>query len=466
MAKTPDVTIVGAGLAGSLLATMLAQRGHSVVLFEKRADMRRKTTDAGRSINLALAERGIHALKRAGVFDEVAKELVPMRGRMLHSVTGETWMQSYGWRDNERIYSVSRANLNKILLSAAESHDHVTIEFETPGLDVQLDQKILLVGKAESPQPVSYLRLIGSDGAGSPVRHALASQTNSHFTSEFLDHSYKELCIPAASDGSHQLPKDALHIWPRGGFMLIALPNADGSFTLTLFLANEGSHSFAQLDSPSRVEQFFQQHFPDAFALIPQLAEDFFGNPTGGLGTVRCTGWAHQDNVLLIGDAAHAVVPFHGQGMNCAFEDCAMLAQLLDTSSDWQAVFAQFDSTRPSDANAIADMAIENYLVMRDSVRDDKFRLRKQLEFELERRFPDRFIPRYSMVMFHRIPYRQAQRRGSIQARLLDQLLEDAGTLEQIDFEYATERIMAELVPVVADEGICTASTEKDGPVT
>jgi kynurenine 3-monooxygenase len=442
LSEPPDVTIVGAGLAGSLLATMFARRGMKVTVYEKRGDMRRHDISAGRSINLALAERGIHALKRAGVFDQIESQLVPMGGRMLHDVDGTTEYQPYGWRDHEVIYSVSRGALNKVMMSTAEMHEGVAIEFEKCCVDVNLQQKQLTFAHGDS---VGYRHLIGADGAGSPVRTALMEATDGECTTDVLDHGYKELCIPAAGSGKHQIDRSALHIWPRGGYMLIALPNLDGSFTLTLFLANEGSPSFAELESAGNVQSFFAEQFPDALALIPELARDFSENPTGTLATVRSAPWHYQDSALILGDAAHAVVPFHGQGMNCAFEDCAILTAALDQSDDWHKVLSQFSRTRKPAADAIANMALQNYVVMREGVRQPKFHLKKQLGFELERRFPDRFIPRYSMVMFHRIPYDQALARGATQEGVLEELLRDAESIEQVDFDRAAVLIESRL---------------------
>lgn len=450
--KRPEViTIAGAGLVGSLLGVMLAKRGYRVQIFEQRPDMRGKQISAGRSINLALAERGIHALKQAGLMQAVEPLLIPMRGRMLHDLNGETEFQSYGQRAHELIYSVSRGGLNELMLTAAEDSRQVEIHFEheLESIDFGLNTvRFRDVSNARSFD-VSTELLVGADGAGSRVRRSLLPHVNGTERSELLDHDYKELTIPAGEGGQHQMDRESLHIWPRGGFMLIALPNLDGSFTVTLFLQKEGSPSFAELTDRSSVEHFFRSQFPDALNLIPGLVDEFFANPTGILGTVRCDPWIDHDQVLLIGDASHAIVPFHGQGMNSGFEDCGLLMGLLDQSGDdWTVAMEAFNRLRPADANALADMALENYVTMRDSVLDPRFSLKKSLGFQLEREYPSRFIPRYSMVMFHRIPYAEAKRRGVIQQAILEELIDDVESLEQVDMVKAGELVQQRLEPL------------------
>ncbi|MGD8380482.1 MAG: FAD-dependent monooxygenase, partial [Gammaproteobacteria bacterium] len=294
--------------------------------------------------------------------------------------------------------------------------------------------------------------LLGADGAGSAIRRAMQQQLGVQASEEMLGHAYKELTIPPDLAGRHQMEPEALHIWPRGGFMLIALPNLDGSFTVTLFLPREGDPGFDQLADADRLTAFFRTHFADVVDKLPTLVEDFFTNPTGSLGTVRCRPWHHEGRVLLLGDAAHAIVPFHGQGMNCAFEDCLVLDRCLDAADgDWVRAFADYDQLRKLDADAIADMALENYVEMRDSVRDPGFRLRKELGFELERRYPDRFIPRYSMVMFHHLPYAEAQERGAVQARILKSLTEGVENLSDVDWNEADRLVNADLPVMPGD---------------
>lgn len=443
------VHIAGAGLAGSLLAVLLAKRGHEVIVFERRGDMRRETVDAGRSINLALANRGIAALEMAAVMGEVREALIPMRGRMLHSVAGELSFQRYGSRDHEIIYSVSRAGLNAILMDAAEAAG-AEIRFQQPAIGYDAASGELIVRAEASGRESRHAGpIFGCDGAGSPVREGLAAAGIASVTTEKLQHSYKELSIEAAADGSHRMETEALHIWPRGRHMLIALPNVDGSFTVTLFLPDEDASgpSFAALEDDAALRSFLESDFPDACALMPGIIEEYRANPVGSLGTIRTSRW-HDQHALVIGDAAHAVVPFHGQGMNCAFEDCAALASVLDEiGPDWPQVFAEVEALRKANANAIADMAIENYVEMRDSVRDPGFQLRKQLEFELEARMPERFIPRYSMVMFHHLPYAEAKARGAVQADLLHELTTGKSSLEEVDLELAERLVEERLAP-------------------
>lgn len=457
------ICLIGAGLAGALLATYLARRGLEVDVYENRRDLRREELPAGRSINLALANRGIRALRNVGLYREVARLLIPMRGRMLHESDHSVTLQPYGKSDEEVIYSVSRPGLNALLLDAAERHG-ASLHFGQRCVDVDpATGRITLEDAASGEQKiVSAAPVIATDGAGSVVRSKLALQADFSEDSQLLEHAYKELSIPANPDGTHRMDANALHVWPRSDYMLIALPNLDGSFTVTLFLAREGEVSFASLATAGDVETFFAREFPDVVPLIPDLAREYFANPTGIMGTVRCKPWRSAGGVLLLGDAAHAVVPFHGQGMNCAFEDCYAFDLCLDAHAqgDWPAVFADFENRRLANANAIADMALENYVVMRAAVRDPRFHLKKQLSWELEKRWPNEFIPRYSMVMFHHIPYAEAQRRGAVQEQILDELLGASETLENIDYANAAELIGRHLDPV--DAGLLGAATTVD----
>ncbi len=451
---TPEITLVGAGLAGSLLAISLARRGYRVTLLERRLDPRKASTaaptSAGRSINLALANRGIAALEEVGVMESLRSALIPMAGRMLHDEEGRLRLIPYGNKPHEVIYSVSRAGLNTLLLNAAESTGRVSIRFgETVcGVDFADRQVRFLAGERPEPQTTPYDVLIGTDGSASAVRAAILERTGGRLDEEPLGHGYKELTIPAAdgggSGGRFRMEKNALHIWPRGEYMLIALPNADGSFTATLFLPNQGKESFQALTTPEAVYALFERRFADAIPLMPRLGEDFFGNPSGHLETIRCEPWSFEDHALVLGDAAHAIVPFHGQGMNAAFEDCSAFDQCLgDPDRPWNEVFAEFEKRRRPNTDAIADMALENYVEMRSTVREPKFQLKKDLSFRLEERHPGRFIPRYSMVMFHTIPYAEAKRRGAIQEEILDELTSRAASLDQVDLARA-DRLIAE----------------------
>ena len=446
MSSRETVNILGAGLCGSLLAVMLARRGFPVTVREVRPDPRGSRHSAGRSINLALSARGIRGLRAAGVFDAVEHLLLPMRGRMIHETDGRTGLLPYGQREHEMIYSVSRAELNRILIDVAERDFGVEILFEhgVTAYDVEAREVRLQAGDGDYSLPARAL--IAADGAGSHIRRAYDDNEAIGPSEALLPHSYKELTIPPTASGGFELDEGALHIWPRSDFMLIALPNPGGDFTLTLFMPNEGDNSFAALDTADRVNAFFNEHFADVVPLIPDLAGSYARNPVGILGTVRCRHWHVGDSFLLIGDAAHAIVPFHGQGMNLAFEDCVVLDELVgdDAAPDWGSIFARFEAEQRPNANAIADMALENYVEMRDTVRDPKFALQKELAFELERRLPDRFIPRYSMVMFHdEIPYATAQQRGRVQAELLRELTLSADTLDEIDLN-AAERLAAD----------------------
>jgi kynurenine 3-monooxygenase len=452
MTDKQSVTIVGAGLAGSLMAILLGRRGIPVRILERRPDLRKHSLSAGRSINLALADRGIHALKQAGVYAAVEPLLIAMPGRCVHDLDGTMQFVRYGQRAHEVIYSVSRTGLNQVLLNHAEQLPNVELQFLIECDDVDFKQQRLHLRNAETGDKHSedYAILIAADGSNSPVRHALLANNRSQSSSELLPHGYKELTLPADKHGQHQLQQHALHIWPRGGFMLIALPNLDGSFTVTLFLPFEHpaapGECFSCLNDRHSIHAFFQKYFADALALMPTVAEEFLAHPTGKMFTVRSSRWTDGHSAVMIGDAAHAIVPFHGQGMNCAFEDCIELDALMQ-QHDITNAFTQFEYQRLPNANAIANMALENYIEMRDTVRHPKFLLQKELSFELERRFPGKFIPRYSMVMFHHeIPYAVAYERGRIQAEILDTLTKDTQQFEQVSLALAEQLISEKLV--------------------
>ena len=454
MKRSRKITIAGAGLAGSLLGVMLGQRGYQVTILERWFDTRGLDCDSGRSINLALSSRGIHALKIAGLFEKVEKLLIPMKGRMLHFQGGTEEFSPYGQRESEVIYSVSRRDLNHLMLDAAVEAPQVEVLFEQQLDDVDFKNGTLgiLDLKSNKSRTEDFDLLIGADGAGSRTRRSLIKEVGGRSVSEFLDHDYKELEITAgktASGTEYQIEPNALHIWPRGGFMLIALPNQDHSFTMTLFLPKTGKNSFEQLSDRDALLDFFKTEFPSALKLIDNLESDFFGNPQGRLGTVRCEPWFYKDKVLILGDAAHAIVPFHGQGMNEGFEDCSELIRLLDEhDEDWAKVMPEFDAVRRPNCHAIAEMALENYVTMRSSVADPKFQLKKELGFELEKRFPDRFVPRYSMVMFRLIPYAQARQRGEVQEAILSELVGNAKTIDDVDFTEAEQMILQRISPL------------------
>jgi len=433
------VEIVGAGLCGNLAAIMLARRGLAVTVYDRGPAPGSAAEPAGRSINLALAARGIEALRKAEAFDAIEPLLLPMRGRIVHDEDGAIRVLPYGQREHERIWSVSRAELNRRLCEIARERWRVDYRFGHACTDFDVETTTATLSEGGRELATGAGLLLAADGAGSTIRRQLAAGGAVTAEETLLDHGYRELTIPVAAGGGFALDPAGLHIWPRGGFMLIALPNRDATFTATLFLPRHGNPGLDTLDA-DRARAFFERHFADAAALMPELEAEFAARPIGELGTVHCTPWSHSGSraegrqVLLMGDAAHAIVPFHGQGMNAAFEDCACLAQLIEThGADWPDVVARFEFARQDNARAIADMALENYREMRDTVRDPRFEQRALLSFELERRFPLRFIPRYSMVMFHpEIGYAEAERRGRIQAEILEAALAVEDTRERL----------------------------------
>ncbi|TDR23585.1 FAD-dependent oxidoreductase [Marinicella litoralis] len=446
--RPKHIVIMGAGLVGSMHAIYLARRGYQVSVYEQLPDIRKEAISAGRSINLALANRGIDALDRLGLMNQVKPLLIPMQGRMLHDEQGQLKLQSYGQKPEEVIYSVSRAGLVSLLRDAAEATGQVEFFFKHECLSINFDLNQCEISNKlkQTTTTIDYDYLIGADGGGSQVRTSMQAIKETTFSAELLDHSYKELNIPAGPNGEFLMEKEALHIWPRGDYMMIGLPNPDASFTLTLFMPNEGPVSFASITDVETLHTVFDQYFADAKGLIPDLETDFFNNPTGYLGTIRCDDWQYK-NAVLTGDAAHAIVPFHGQGMNAGFEDCVAMDQALDTYKDnWQQAMPAFVESRMNNSNAIADMALENYVEMRSTVNDPKFHLKKAIAFELEKRLSEYFIPRYSMVMFHLIPYALAFARGKIQAKILTELSEGIDDLAQVDFARA-ERLVKQKLP-------------------
>jgi kynurenine 3-monooxygenase len=448
----PAVRIIGAGPTGALLAILLERRGHAVELYESRADPRDGPGESGRSINLALADRGIHALQSAGVFRQLEPRLLPMRGRLIHHRQGGASLQPYGQRPNELIYSISRLRLNQSLLEVAARQPGITVHFEHRFEAADFDRGMAQVRDLRHDRliGVPMQPLLAADGAGSLMRRRMSSLNLIEAHEVDLEHGYKELSIPADSAGHHTMVSDALHIWPRGNYMLIALPNEDGSFTATLFLAKRGEVSFESLTETADIERFLSRSFPDARELMPNRVAEFKDHPVGFLGTVTAAPWHYRGLTALIGDSAHAIVPFHGQGMNCCFEDCVEFDACRARHASWEEVFAEFGALRKPNTDAIAAMALDNYLEMRERVVDAKFQLQQALSLELERRFPQHFIPRYSMVMFHHeIPYLTALRRGTVQAELLAELTAgEVSTVEDIDFERAEQQIRARLAPL------------------
>ncbi len=444
--KPNVITIIGAGLVGALLATLLAQRGFSVEVFERRPDPRKAGFIGGRSINLALAERGWHGLRVAGLRERIDAIAVMMRGRMVHHLDGHTEMLRYGRDDTEVIWSVSRGALNMALLDAAEAAG-ARIHFAQSLLSVDWNSSTLQFETGDVVSAHVARTLIGADGAGSALRAAMRPQIDLGERFQPLEHGYKELEIPPRH-GTFAMEANALHIWPRGNYMCIALPNSEGSFTVTLFLPNSGNPSFETIVSSEDAQELFARDFADALPLIPELKNDFAINPTGMLGTLYLDRWHLDSRALLIGDAAHAIVPFHGQGMNCGFEDAVELADLMESSSDFASVFGEFERRRKPNADAIAAMALENYVEMRDSVADAHFLLARSLERVLAGRHPRRFVPRYWMVTFSRLPYSIALERGEIQSQILRELTAHKTSLEQIDLARADALITQRLAPL------------------
>lgn len=444
------ITLVGAGLNGPLLAIGLVRRGFKVRIYERRPDMRRVSIGAGRSINLALSTRGIHALAQAGLWSGMRNIVIPMKGRMMHAPNSKLTFQPYGKDAYEVIHSISRADLNIALLNAAES-EGVRIQFEKrcTGFDLKTGDLQVRDERSGEMRTEQCGAVVGCDGSASLLRTAMLKLPRFNYSQHYLDYGYKELTIPSLANKKHALEANALHIWPRGNFMLIALPNIDGTFACILFLPFEGDGSFAPLVSASSVTEFFRSNFPDALPLMPNLAQNFFANPIGSMVTIKCSPWHVGDVCLLLGDAAHAIVPFFGQGINCGFEDCTQLLEQLDRSgADWEQVFVQFEQSRKINTDAIADLAVENFVEMRDRVGDPRFLFRKKVELALEAKYPHWFIPKYAMVTFHRIPYSIAMKRGVIQERILQELCGNIDSVEDLDWNKAESMIRSELSPL------------------
>ena len=413
--------LIGSGLAGGLLAAYLGRRGYDVDLYERRADPREGNIVGGRSINLAISTRGIHALEQIGIADETLRYAIPMRGRMIHDKSGALHFAPYDVDPKNCINSIERASLNTTVIEAAQRYPSVRVHFNRKCTDVDLTEAICRLETETGKLAVGGDAVIGVDGAFSAVRASMQRNIDSfQYNESYLAHGYKELTIPPAPDGSWLIEKNALHIWPRKSFMMIALPNPDGSFTCTLFWEFEGPRSFTTTRTDDDVRHFFDEEFPDAVPLMPTLLDDFKNNPTGSLVTIRCAPWYYRDRVCLLGDAAHAVVPFYGQGMNAAFEDCIVLDECLDKFADnRERAFAQYFERRKENADALADLAIGNFIEIRDKTASRAFRAKKKLDYLLEAALPGVYLPIYTMVTFTRIPYAQAARRARLQDRIL-----------------------------------------------
>ena len=466
MNKKENILIIGAGLCGSLLAIRLGQRGYNVNVFEKRPDLRKVNISAGKSINLAFSNRGIKAMKLVGIQDKVKPLCIPMNGRMIHDKQGNTKLSNYSGRNHEYINSISRGQLTALLMDEAEALDNVTILFNKKCTSVDFEKTTASFYDYETK--TEFIEdadvIIGTDGAGSVLRqnYYLSKKFLFSFSQNYLTHGYKELSILPTKTGDFKAYKNALHIWPRGDFMLIALPNLDGSFTVTLFLSHdEGEYNFNNLTSPEIVLEFFQKEFPDALELMPNLIEDFFNNPTSALGTVKCSPWHYKGNSLLMGDAAHAVVPFYGQGMNASFEDVVELDQILDKyEGDWETVFKAYEETRKKDTDAIADLAIDNFYEMRDHVANPIFQEKRKLEMDLEKHFPDEYSSKYSLVTFNEdIGYNEAMTRGRAQDKAILNMIADndistAFDVTKDELRTILEKVKQETEAILEDDRI------------
>ena len=431
MNKKEKILIVGAGLCGSMLALRMAQRGYQVVVYESRSDLRKSDISAGRSINLALSNRGLKALRMAGI-EEKARELcIPMKGRLMHDAASNTFESNYSGRQGEFINSISRGDLNGLLLTEAEKYSNVKIHFNTRCLEIDIETKIASFQSIDSEKQFTVQAdvIFGTDGAGSSLRKSYEKQfPEFSVTQDFLTHGYKELEIPADINGNHIISKEHLHIWPRGDYMLIALPNMDGSFTVTLFLSySEGLYNFDNLVTEEKIIEFFKKDFPDALSLIPDVLKEFENNPTGKLGTIKCYPWSYKGNTLLLGDSSHAIVPFYGQGMNASFEDVYVFDNVLNQfEGDWSTVFSEFQKQRKIDTDAIADLAIDNYYEMRDHVANPLFKEKRIVEMNLEKYFPTEYFSKYSLVTFNEyIGYHEAMTKGRAQDKVLLKMAEN-----------------------------------------
>lgn len=443
MTETKHIAIVGAGLVGSLLSIYLAKRGYRVSVYERRLDMRKHVIEGGRSINLALSNRGIRALEQVGLAEMLKQNAIPMHGRMIHDEQGKLNLLPYG-KTGQFINSVSRSGLNIALMTEAEKHG-VEFHFEHRCLNVDFKKNELTLQEYEAVKHKTFDVIIGADGAFSAVRGSMQFTDRFEYQQSYIEHGYKELRIPAGQDGNFLMEPNALHIWPRDSFMLIALPNPDKTFTCTLFLPFEGANSFEQLDSPESIDRFFKKFFPDAHEMMPTLQEDFRDNPTSSLVTIRCYPWV-RNKTLLIGDAAHGIVPFYGQGMNAGFEDCRVLNDLLDEHGDkWKKVLPAFQALRKPDADAIAQLALDNFVEMRDLVNDEDFIIRKKIEAKLHEHFPDKWIPLYTMVTFRDdLRYSYALETGQKQKVIMDEVMRSPGVFvnwESVNLEAIVNKL-------------------------
>ena len=437
------IIIVGAGLAGSLCALYMLQRGYNVTIFERRSDMRKSVITAGRSINLALSKRGWTALKKVGIEDRVMEISIPMPKRIMHDLEGKLTDQYYG-NEDQAIYSVPRGELSVLLMNLAEKNG-AQIFFNHKCVDVNMKcAELKLTNTLEDSNiNIKCDLIVGADGAFSAVRDKMTRQDRFQFSQYYIDHGYKELLIPANDDGSHKIEKHALHIWPRGNFMLIALPNLDGSYTCTLFSPFEGEDSFKELNTPKKVTTFFNKVFKDFAPLIPDLVDQFFNNPTASLGIFKCYPWHIKGHCVLIGDSAHATVPFYGQGMNASFEDCRVLDELIENySEDFSLVLREFSKSRKPNGDGLQDLSLHNFIVMRDKTADPKFLLQKKIEQKISQLYPDKWVPLYTMVSSTNISYSDAWKIGMSQEKLMADIM----SIENIDELWDSDAVMQKML--------------------
>ena len=460
MAKD-SVLIIGAGLCGSLLALRLGQRGYQVRVIEKRPDLRTVDISAGRSINLAFSDRGMKAMAMVGIQDKVKPLCIPMHGRMLHDRDGQTKMSNYSGRSHEFINSISRQKLTALLMDEAESLPNVKFEFNASCTHVDFENKSCSFFSYDSKKEFHHEAdvIFGADGAGSAMRKSyyLSKKFLFSFSQDYLTHGYKELTILPDEKGGFKTFKNALHIWPRGDYMLIALPNLDGSFTVTLFLSySEGNYNFDMLSDPEAVMDFFREEFPDALALMPHVVDDFFENPTAPLGTVKCSPWHYRGNTLLIGDAAHAIVPFYGQGMNASFEDVVVLDGFIERfEGDWESIFKAYEQERKKDTDAIADLAIDNFFEMRDHVASEIFQKKREIEMELESQFPDEYSSKYSLVTFNEnLGYCDAMIRGRAQDKAILNMIADGEIDMEDDLKSILDKVKQTTEDILEDDRV------------
>jgi kynurenine 3-monooxygenase len=438
------IGIVGAGLVGSLQAILMAKKGYQVDVFERRPDLRKANLIGGRSINLSLSDRGFKALELAGIANEIKEMAIPMYGRKMHDIEGNLTYMPYG-KEDQAIYSVSRGGLNQRLMNLASEYDNITYRFNEKCEDIDLKSNTLKFKNTETKErnEYNYNQIFGTDGAFSAVRTRLQKTPMFNYSQDYLSHGYKELEIPANPDGTHKMDKNCLHIWPRGEFMMIALPNLDGSFTCTLFFPMEGSTSFASIQTKDDVADFFEKTFPDSIALMPDLLTDYFDNPTSTLVTVRCFPWNYEDKVLLMGDASHAIVPFYGQGMNSGFEDCSVFNDLYErTNANWDVLFEEFSKLRKPDGDAIANLALYNYIEMRDLSGDPDFLLRKKIEKKFSTLYPNKWMPLYSQVTFSHIRYSDALNKGNEQRAIMDKIMSMDNIYDRWDDQEVIEQLL------------------------